>query len=109
MSAVACPSIPPVVAEEAPATARPRSVTARAGTTTTVTAMATITLREDRLRLWRWRGTTLTPTPTPTVTLVGGRFPDLTPASTRLFIRLTLVKNACLLAIVGRCIASPPT
>lgn len=107
MSAVACPSIPPVVAEEAPAIARQRSVMAQAGTTTTVTAMATITLLEDRLRPWRWRGTILTLTPI--ATLVGGLFPDLTPASTRLFIHLTLVKNACLLAIVGRCIASPPT
>lgn len=109
MSAVACPSIPPVVVEEAPATARRRSATAQAGITTTVTAMATITLLEDQLRLWRWRGTTPTLTLTPTVTLEGGLFPDLTPASTRLFIHLTLVKNACLLAIVGRCIGSPPT
>lgn len=109
MSAVACPSIPLVVAEEAPAAARRRSVTAQAGTTTTVTAMATITLLEDQLRLWRWRGITLTLTLIPTVTLVEGLFPDLTPASTRPFIHLTLVRNACLLAIVGRCIASPPT
>ncbi|AWP21882.1 putative disks large-associated protein 3 [Scophthalmus maximus] len=46
MSAVACPSIPPVVAGAGPATARLRSVTARAETSTRVTVTATIIPRE---------------------------------------------------------------
>lgn len=107
MSAVACPSIPPVVAEEAPATAHLMTVTAWAETTTRVTAMATITLQGVRLRPWRWRGTI--PTPTPIVTLEGEPFPAPTRASTHLSSRLTLVKSACRQATEGRCTAFPRT
>lgn len=102
MSAAVCPSIPPVVVEEAPATARQRNVMAQAETTTTGTAMANITLQEDRLRLWHLRGTTLTHTHI--AILEGGLSPDPTLVSTLLSSHLTHVRNACPLATVGRCI-----
>lgn len=107
MSAAACPSIPPVVVEEAPATARQRNVTAQAETTTMGTVMATITLQEGRLKLWHLRDTTLTHTHTPIAILEGGLSPDPTLVSTLLFSHLTHVRNACPLATVGRCIVLP--
>lgn len=107
MSAGACLSIPRVVVEEVPATARLMTVTVQAETTTTVTAMATFTLGEVPLRPWRWRGTT--PAHTPIVTLEEAPFPAPTPTSTHLSSHLTLVKSAYPQATGGRCTACPQT
>lgn len=111
MSAVACLSIPQVVAEEGLATVPPRTAMAWAETTTRATVMATITLQEVRLMFWRWRG--ITPTlkraPTRIATLEGAPSPAPIPASTHLCIHLTLVKSACLRATEGRCTAFPQT
>lgn len=109
MSAVACPSIPLVVAEEGPATARLRTAMAQVEITTMVTVMAIITLQEVRLRLWHLRGTIPIRTRTPTATLVGELSPVPIPASTHLSSHLTPVRSAYPLATEGRCTAFPRT
>lgn len=106
MSAVACPSIPPVVAEEVLATAHLKTVMAQAETTTTVTAMATIIPREVRLRHWHLRDTIHIHTLM--ATLVGERFLAPIPASTHLSTLLTLVRSVCHRVMVVRCTVSHP-
>lgn len=109
MSAVACPSIPLVVVEEALVTAPRKTAMAWVETTTKGTAMGTTTPQEVRQRLWPWRGITPTHIHTRTVTLEGARSLAPTPATTQLSIRLTLAKSACPQSTEERCTASPPT
>lgn len=106
MLAVACLSIPLVVAEEGPATVLRKTVTAQAETTTMAAATGTIT-RVVQLRLWLWRGITPTLIHIHSHTPIAILAPSLGPtqASTPLSSRLTLARSACLQAMVERCIA----